>query len=530
MTRRIVLDVYERDGVTHVGTLTQDSGRAWLDELYDVGSGRVTVPLGSTDAGYLTDGRMVQCQLDGTARFTWIVEAAEIVVADDQARSSGRLISFSGRGNLALLERPVVYPELAIGRVSPESRYFGPQSKDFDDSGWSNAVQLKQVSDASAPWSAAPAGFPDQSAYWIGKTGDSTPGVAPGRRRVRKQFTIASGDEGDHVISTACDDAWIGYMDGDLFGQETEVGVWGETRQVTRYLDVGTHTIFLECENFDRTASPTTNVFGVVCSVAPLVFGNMPGAPIVSTDNTWKIDDLDTVPGMFVGDILDVLLTEAAARATLDTEVAWDFTDLLDSNAAGWIDDYDVAFPVSSTSYLDVVRHFIDEHAADFWMDPSGYLHAYLPGTRGSDLHASVTLAYATNIGRLKYSHQKLKANRTLSRTALGRWVVHEDTASITAEGGHEIGLSLGSAPSDSAGDRISAAFLADAVAFDAITDCQVEEITGAVPYVDWTVGDQVSATGPTGSGTVTKRCVSLAVSEDAASNPRFTPELVDPS
>lgn len=530
MARRIVLKVYERDGTTHVGDLTRDRHRQWLEELENVGAGSVTVPLGSADAALLTDGRIVKCFLDGTARFAWIVESAEIVVADDGAREAGRLVQFSGRGVLALLERAVVFPELEIGLVSPDTRFFSPASSDYDDSGWTNAVELKQVSDPAGPWAGAPAGMANQDAWWIGLAGDSTPGVPPGPRRFRKEFSVGAGAGGDHFIELACDDTWILYFDGDLVSAEQQVGVWGETRQIPRFLDEGPHQIYAECSNLPRP-NPATNVFGFTLSVAPVVFGNAPGAPIVATDATWLIDDTSYVPGMSWGAAMGALLNESAARDTLDVEVSTDFTPDLDSDGTFWSVGYDVSFAVSDTTYLDVLRHYLDEHAGGVWMDPDLTLHLYdqSTGGRGNDLSGTVAIQYAVNVGRLKYSHKKLKANRVLSKTALGQWVMHEDAASIAAVGGHEVGLSLGSAPSDSAAVRMLTAFLEDQRALDAVTDCEVRQKPGATPYIDWGIGDTVSVTGPDGVSTTPRRCVALAVTDDAAGNPHFTPEMIDP-
>lgn len=519
MTRRITKRVYEADGTTFVRTLTRDFDRQWLDDRDDVGSGRVTVPVGSSDEDELTDGRIVKCRVDGTDRFAWLVEQADKTSAGP-GRQSDRVTTVSGRGLLALLERAVVYPELALGLRSPQTRFFNYASADFDDSGWSAAVELKQQSDSATPWSGAPAGWQDPNAWWIGITGDATPGVGPGERYFRTTFTIASGDEGDYIAGIACDDTWQLYIDGDLIAQEVEVGAWMEARTVELPLDVGTHTIAVACSNLDRTASPSTNVFGFIFSLAPLEFG---ATPIVSSDSTWKVDDGGAgVPGMFVGQILDILLTEAQARGCFP-EITWDFTALLDSNANSWPSTLDVSFPVQ-TSYLDVIRHFIDEHAAQIWMTPDLVLHA--APRRGTDLSGSVSIEYGENVSRLKHTRVGPGANTTLALSVFGRWFEATDSAAVTAWGRREVGLSLGSAPSLAAVVRQTDAFFADhAQPVEALTDVQVEEVSGAVVYSDWDVGDTVSAPGFDGSAT-DYVVVALAMSEDEAGNPNPQPEL----
>lgn len=519
MTRRIELKVYESDATTLVRTLTQDSGREWLDDLSDVGHGQVNVPVGSTDEAALTFGRIVKCFLDGVARFAWVVEDHQKTVAGPR-RNADRTTTVSGRGVLSLLEKGIIYPELAIGLRAPETRFFSFASGDFDHSGWASAVELKQQSSLADPWAGAPAGFPDRDAYWIGVTGDAATGVAPGHRYFRKIHNI--GTAGDRRISLAGDDAWDFYVDGDLVGSERRVGLWGETGHIDLYLEAGPHTFAAALENYDRPSG--TNVTGFICSCAPLVFGGVPGTSDFRSDDSWLVDDNeDAPPGMSVGDVVGLLVDEFQTRGGIP-DVTYDFDAQLDTDGDPWVNTYDLAFPVQ-TSILEVLRHLTEEHAAEFYMTPTLVLEAW--PQRGADLSATVTISYGDNISRLRFTRKGPGPNTTLSKDLYGRWIEATDSVAATGWGRHELGLDLGSAPSETAADRMTFAFFEDhANPVDVISDLQVEEVSGAVPYVDWDVGDTVSA--PDSSGAAADyRCVSLAVSEDDAGQPKFKPELV---
>lgn len=73
--RRITVDIFESDNVTKVATLETDSGREWTDELNDVGSASLSVPLyveggaANPEADMLTRGRIAGFNLDGEPRF-----------------------------------------------------------------------------------------------------------------------------------------------------------------------------------------------------------------------------------------------------------------------------------------------------------------------------------------------------------------------------------------------------------------------------------------------------------------------------
>jgi hypothetical protein len=105
---------------------------------------------------------------------------------------------------------------------------------------------------------------------------------------------------------------------------------------------------------------------------------------------------------MSPGFILDLLLTEAQTNGYLPG-LTWDFDSDTDSNGTFWPKEIDVAFEVGTTSILNVVQHFVDEHLLDVEMAATGLvLHAYV--SKGEDLSGSVSALYGQNLGRLAFS------------------------------------------------------------------------------------------------------------------------------
>lgn len=527
MTRRIEVEVYEDDGTTLVDTLTSDNKREFLKDLSAEGSYSFEIKKDHADEPALTDGRIVRFVVDTVAKWQGLVESRGLVYADPNNREAGRVVKYSGRGTLAILERAPIGPQLGLGVVSPAERYFNPASTYFDVSGWGTATAFhtQDTTDDTDPYYSNPAGFKDGGAYWIGPSDGVTSLPAPlGFWWVVKDFTIPTGEGGDHRLSWAVDDGVEWFLDGAKVAGESKVGLWGVTSQQSFLLDEGTHRLAARVENFDRP-NASTNATALVASLAKeLAGGRTLDDPIVSTDSTWKFLQVTTVePGMTVGKILHILLTEAQAAGYL-TGLTWDFDADDDSNGTPWPIEIDVVFPVGTT-LLEVIRHFVDEHAADFEMSATGLvLHAYV--SKGADLSGSVEIEYAVNVGRLGFSKTPPGPNTVLARTAEGRWVEYERSSSVSAWGRRGAHLSLGSAPSADAAERQVEAFFDDnAEPTEALTDVQVEEVN-VVPLDDFDVGDTVSATTSDGSmGDV--RCHAVRCTEDNASNPIWQPEMV---
>lgn len=524
MTRRITVDVYEADNTTYVGTLGSDKGRQWLDDLSAEGSYSIESKLDHADEALLTDTRVLRFLIDGTPRWTGLVEGKNVVLADPSGRQSGRVIGATGRGLLGIFDDAVILPELGFGRISPDTRYFGWMSRYYDHDGWDNAVELKQQNDPddTKPWYGAPRGWPDPNAKWIGPTDGDTPPTDPGDIYFWGDYTIPVDEGGDYRISLTADDGFEFFRDGDREGAESRVALWGVTRQLDFIGDEGAHFFGNKLTNFDRP-NPATNVTAFIASLAPMLGGGVAlGDPVSGTSaGTKMLAYPATEPGMTAGHIVIVNLEE---NQSLDwhTDLTWDFTELVDSDGVSWPTELNVARPVGS-SVSELLRQLTDMKAAEFSMDPVGkVLHAYV--SKGTDRTSSVTVAYSVNVHKLAMSHVGPGKNSGVCRTAEGRWLLVEDATAVTAYGRRLVGLSMGSAPSTDATIEQASAALADtANPVDAHTDLQVEDDD----FIDGTVETGDLVVGPLLSGSDTFRVHGLRFSEDDAGQPICTPELV---
>lgn len=506
-------------------TLTAADSRQWLQQANDVGSGLCRLQKDHAQVASLPHDAIVQCLIDGTPVFAWVVEPWEQVSVGEGA---DQLRTFSGRGTLCLWQWGIVYPALGIGRISPAYRSFDFSSPDYDDSAWVAAEEIKQQSDTSSPWSGAPRDWPDPDAYWIwSRAAVAGPPPQPvGVSYFRKKFTLA--DEATIAFFFTADDGFDLYLDGARVAGETVAFQWGETKRFDVFLDPGDHYLAVRAENITR-ASASTNVAGFILSgIETDEGGQTLGSVVVSTDATWATEDYPaTPPGWTPGKILRTLLNEVKARDSGPqpsplTNMTVDFSDTLDSDGVPW-DEIDISFPVRAT-YLDVIAQLV-ETSIDVRMAPDQLvLQAYVKGGAGSDV--SATVAFTPTNGTLtKLTHRgsPITATHALTQYADGRWY----EASRSAVVRKEVGLEAGTAESTEAVDRIADAFF-DHAAVETVTPAaQVEPTSGKTPYTDFEIFDTVSVTDE--ADAAEDRVVrDIVVTSDEEANAYFDCEYFD--
>lgn len=541
MSRRIEVEVFEIDGtdplISH-GTLSSDSARQFFDDLNDVGAWSLEVKADHADEAKMADGRLVRFSIDDTPVGWGLIESKRKVAADPDNREAGRVVNVSGRGALALLEEGIVYPELGLGRISPETRYMNFASTLYDDSAWGSAVELKQQSDPADPWGGAPRDWPDPDAFWVGPTDGDVPPVTPGDIYLRGSFTIPSGEGGDYRFYLTADDGFELYVDANKVAAEQVAGLWGLTRYIDLLLDEGSHLVAVKAINFDRPVA-ATNVFGFILTVVKLLGGGSAYGDVVSRSSagTKMLDYPSTAPGLTPSTIFYSLAGEAAAAGAVVHVSYW-----MELGAVGdgtgddvaFTNEIDLAFPVGTT-LLDVTRRMVEEKACDVSVNPSTllagwgdeYLSVRLWTSKGLDRSSTVELVYAENIGALEFDHTPPGPNTLLTRTAEGRYAQFSDETAATSWRRRQAFLQLGAAPSDGAADRQASAFLADhAEPADVISRIRIEVVDGGpVPFVDFNTGDVVTA--PDYDGNPAPFLVTgIHVTEDEAGNPFYDLDL----
>jgi hypothetical protein len=512
---QITAKVYDATGATLIATLSQRRNPNWLHQLNDTGSGSVQIhELDADLAAHPTITNyynIVRFQIGGTDRFAIVVENPDIppVPADEYA---GRWWTLSGPGVLALLNDAIVYPEAPLTQTAVTVRAFGWMAASFNDSSWTSAVQI-QRQDATSPvagWHGYPKGWREHTAYWIWSRALSSGSMPVGTSYFRKSFTLASSTYLTFIAS--CDNQFRLWLDDELIMDYVDpIPDWRDMKAYSRILASGTHQLAAECIN---ASGGGANPAGFICAVYTLNTDGSINTVALHTDNTWKADDYPaTPPGMTVGQILRILVSEAQTRGAL-TGITLGFTDSLDTNGNAWTVIPNIGFQVGA-KLLDVVRTLV-EQVIDVEMTPTLVLNAYNKGTLGSDKTATVSLLRGTHFEELNASSSGHRTNAMLLRTQLGTLVERTDSTSLGARKRIEEYDELGTAPSTDAAQNAADAVFPDFAYPVLQLTGKVTEASG--PDTTYKPGDKIKMPNKANVATATD-VISLAFEEDDAGN-----------
>lgn len=518
--RAINVEVYDPDGWTLRGVLTSDSKRTFRDAGKEPGSFSFELKSGTSDETMCEDDCIVRFVVDGTRRFTGIVEKLTKVAADPNNRKAGQVITVTGRDAIVILDDGVVYPALGLGVVSPDTRYFNFASRNYVEDTWGDATEVKQQNVAGDPYDNAPIDWDDPDAYWISDEFSGTPPTHEFELAFRSPvFTVPSGEGGDYRFEYSADDGARVWVDEYKRADEIAAGLWGESRYFDVTLDEGDHQVAVMLVNLERP-DPDLNIAAFILTCRKILAGGQSfGDPILRTDGTWRRRAYTSpAPGFTPGQILRTVIGEEQTAGGL-ASLAVDFTDEKDSAGVDWPDKVDVAFRVSS-SLLDVAYHLVEEGLCDIALDPDGMtLHAWVK--RGDDT-PTTTIAVADNVGALAHEKKRAGKNTAIVQTAEGRWLEVASSSHVTTYGRKVGGADFGSAPSTPAGQRMAEAWFRDqAGQNENIRDLRVE----GPGYPELTPCNLVTAEAYDGTS-ADRRVLAVALSEDDAGNPIYTPEL----
>ena len=365
--------------------------------INDAGSGTFKTGLDDADLSSIQFGRLFQVVQDGTVRWTGQIEHQTRERVTD-GEESAEVVTVAGRQIVSMLESAVTYPEGGAGLSQfNDTRFFNFANPSYDDSAWvapkaiarqgQNPNAISQYSppyqDRLLPeqWYAFTGGDPD--AWWIGPPSGAWDDAPAGTWYLRGDLpTLVAGD---YRISFAMDNAGWLYLDGV---QIAELGLSDgiETYTKTHTIDVSlaagsNHVIAAKVRNFPKSSNNPTNV---IVSVA-LLDGDTINGYVFSTDTSsnWRVLDFPTTtPGMTVGEVMGLLLTEAQSRGALPGWVDT-FSNTVDTASTAWPTEAEIAVTVGS-DMLSVLRQFSAAYIDFRARDTSLTLVAWVAGGRGS--------------------------------------------------------------------------------------------------------------------------------------------------
>lgn len=380
---------------TLLASLDDSHGRQWQDTLNDTGSGALTLQNDDVDLALIPYGSVIRFAIDGTTRFSALVEQ-KTRVSISQDEEVAEVTILAGRGTAAVMEEGVVSQATGQDGVLAafsDSRVFNFASLDLASPGWTAAIPTGL--------GGSPEGWCDPTAVWIWDA-DLTAVNAPGGDvYFRRLFTVAARTSVE--VWAAADDAYDLWLDGVplLQGGPVYLGQAGKAGPLT--LEVGTHLLAVKATNANalkaglRVAVMELN--GTGGQVGVLV--DSVTASTVNTSNGWTILAYPAVaPGFTPGRILEIVVAEAQTRGAL-TGLTLGFTAAADSASVAWPVTSDVSLALG-VDLLSVLRQ-LTEGYLDFRMSATGLtLNAYVSvgSASAAVLARAVNLTELTHVGK----------------------------------------------------------------------------------------------------------------------------------
>lgn len=380
-----------------------------------------------------------------------------------------------------------------------------------------------------------------------------------------KSFNITKDDK-QYRFSVHSDTAYWVYLDGELFMSGNGNENYSKFKQKRVWLDKGRngenpHTIAVFVD--DRKETVWRKVKGKKKKVKKRVDLdhndsfiltvwqlNAKGKPVEKIINTnkkqWYAWHGENPPGWSRAMILRQIIVEARERgnqSALALQMGPNFGQKSEEGTK-WFDEkkFNTAIEVGTTC-LDVQAGFSETTKFDVWVDPNTLRVITWQGggndiyARGANKSANVALVPGSNLINWTVSESDELKNRALVQFK-GGYTYAENEASMNKHGQRDGFIEFGIANTAGAAELLADAVLSSIATTSSLGGSgeivghrnetysgSVIPVTGAIPFLDWNVGDSVSA--PSSNGIMRPhRVLSLSCSEDESGNLTFDPEL----
>jgi hypothetical protein len=242
---------------------------------------------------------------------------------------------------------------------------------------------------------------------------------------------------------------------------------------------------------------------------------------VVRTNTNWKVSS--TEPYWRPALILRTLINEAAARGVYRMNRLTYGFDINAPTAGAWTTEADLTLKVGAT-LLTVLDDMVDL-GNDFWLNPATLeLDAW--ESRGTDRSGTVFMDTGQNLARFSTTVERPLKTVALVRTKNG-WLRTADNPLRDANGWRETFLEYGNTASEDVAKRNANRVLRRTGKTQVLAQgVEVVVTPGAVPYVNFQVGDVVAIPDPSGAGLPGKaRVLSIGLKEEGG-GVSFQPEL----
>lgn len=501
------LDVYNPANTTLQGTLSEAYGIGFLDDLLIPGSARFSVDVASSaDTALLQPRRIVRFRTGANPGsgdvFAAIVQDRPSSLGDvEPMPGEMSVVNYQCPGILALLGHreggATLWPYRGLDGRMQNPRAFGWYTPDFDDSAWTQPALAGAVQQR---------GWPDPDAIKFENAGGAA------RSLYRRYMPPAAGAAGPArlFVVAAANVAVTVYLDSEvLLTKEADAN--GIHSVDVAYEDIE-HLVAVEVSGgvghwamtWMELVEATDEDGKIYLTTGSTLRRTFDPAEFPDADSDWEEYAAGDYPGVTVGYVMDVALTEANARGHVPA-FSWDFTDSLDSAGSAWATQFTRTFPIQPLGRLLDVLTSVEGEAE---MTPAATLRYFKE--RGTDRTASVTV---TSPYALSLTGRGPQATRWIFETEGGFGTI-VDSAAETALGVRmEQFVQLGSdVDPDAIRPSLTKQLTADGGVLDEV---DVDLPDDVEPYVDVFLGDKVMCQGRDGTSAVRLTSFECRVDDD---------------
>ena len=369
-----------------------------------------------------------------------------------------------------------------------------------------------------------------------------------------KTFNVPKAG-GRYRFSVHSDTYYEVWLDGDVFlvgnGNENYVKFKTKTINLARTTDTRKHTVAVFVQ--DRTTKDKDHNDAFIMTVQQVnTKGKAIRTVLRSNSTSWFAWHGATPPSWSRAMVFRTLFVEAQERgnhSALAMHLRSTFGQKSEEGYV-WADTKKFSTQIQvGTSMLDLQQQFSESLKFDVYVDPDTLeIKAWQGGKngssgRGKNVSYNVALVPGRNLINYTVSEADNSVNMLLARYASGYVPVKADAESANYRSIQKLGLKEGYVEFGGLHDPVSTRKLAqalltalgDTTRFSGSGDIvghstetyagSVVPVKGAVPFLDWNVGDTISA--PNTNGALRPhRVLSISCTEDAEGNLTFDPEL----
>lgn len=495
----VTIDVLDTDGTLVQSGISGLSDIGWSHPRVGSGSGTLTIRNDHPDYDDFTARRLVRCNLDGSAAFTWMLQR-KTVTRLSQDGPGGKVTVWTGAGALSVLGMGEYHSAVVVGDGDTGFKTFGWITEDYDDSAWSEPTSRGLASTLLVE----DVDWPDDTAEWIG----SADGGSASYLRRFLETSARTQKAGDVRIFATGKGDWRLWVDG----QEKMSGDADDVGSVDFTLDANDHQLALKVDSGPGLltivrVNDDGSLGGVIYrSFTQGVFGT--GDP-----DPWKGKEGGSTPTNITATyVASRLLSAAQTRSSL-TGVTENFTDTTDTDGVTLTVGLEIVRYRDGQQVGDVIQQLRHQFSVDVQMSPSLELQIY--ESLGSDLSASVQLTDADPAAAaavLDTQSQKANASR------------------IETTGGFGWDPSASGIPTGESQRLETAATYGTALSVSEVTNAAqelVDDLKGVVrqtvrsaaasgsgerAYTDFSVGDQIAVREADGGSYVASKVEAITV------------------